>query len=136
MTEIKLTIPGEPVAKGRPRVTKSGIAYTPAKTAGYENLVKMCYMEQAGGVRLEGQIVCYMTAWFQIPASASKREKALMLEGTVRPTCRKDIDNIVKSVLDSLNGLAYYDDKQVVELHAHKKYSATPCVELKLAQII
>ena len=31
---------------------------------------------------------------------------------------RLDIDNVLKCALDSLNGIAYIDDKQVVMLHA------------------
>ena len=38
-----LTIPGEPVAKGRPRVTNRGITYTPPKTKNYETLVQELY---------------------------------------------------------------------------------------------
>ena len=36
---IKLTIPGEPCAKQRPRTTKQGHTYTPQKTVNYETLV-------------------------------------------------------------------------------------------------
>lgn len=32
---------------------------------------------------------------------------------------RGDIDNLAKLTLDALNGLAYEDDRQVVELHLH-----------------
>jgi hypothetical protein len=41
---IAFTIPGQPVAKGRPKFARRGahvVAYTPAKTASYENLVKL-----------------------------------------------------------------------------------------------
>merc|ERR1712071_742207 len=35
---------------------------------------------------------------------------------------RVDVDNLAKFVLDSLNGLVYLDDRQVVSLHAIKVY--------------
>jgi Holliday junction resolvase RusA-like endonuclease len=35
-------------------------------------------------------------------------------------TGKGDIDNYVKAVLDSLNGVAYYDDSQIVKLFAAK----------------
>ena len=35
-----------------------------------------------------------------------------------RPARRGDLDNRIKICLDSLNGWAYHDDKQVVEIHA------------------
>ena len=34
---------------------------------------------------------------------------------------RPDLDNLLKLVLDSLNGVAYVDDAQVVESHATKR---------------
>ena len=43
---IKFTIPGPPQGKGRPRFTKSGHTYTPAKTAEYEKLVQAEYIRQ------------------------------------------------------------------------------------------
>lgn len=36
---------------------------------------------------------------------------------------KADIDNLIKLVLDSLNGHAYIDDTQVVSLRASKKYA-------------
>ena len=38
-------VPGEPVGKGRPRFTRQGRAYTPAKTAKYENLVSLAFQQ-------------------------------------------------------------------------------------------
>jgi len=36
---------------------------------------------------------------------------------------RKDLDNLVKLVLDALNGEAFADDSQVVEINARKIFS-------------
>lgn len=132
---ISLTIPGEPVAKGRPRVTKTGITYTPAKTQGYENLIKMCYMEQCNNVRLEGQLFAIVIAYFQIPKSASKKKAKQMEEREIRPTKRPDIDNVIKAIFDALNKLAYDDDSQIVSLRVEKLYSNNPRVEVALSEI-
>ena len=35
-----------------------------------------------------------------------------------RPRKRGDLDNLLKAVLDALNGVAYVDDDQVQQLHA------------------
>lgn len=35
-----------------------------------------------------------------------------------RPRKRGDLDNILKAVLDALNGVAYVDDEQVRQIHA------------------
>lgn len=50
-----------------------------------------------------------------LPASAPKRR--IGEPDTFKP----DVDNAIKQILDSLNGLAYVDDSQVVEIHAAKK---------------
>lgn len=34
---------------------------------------------------------------------------------------RGDVDNYVKSIMDGLNGVAYLDDKQVLNIKAHKR---------------
>lgn len=37
-----------------------------------------------------------------------------------RDTTKPDIDNVLKAVLDALNGVAYKDDSQVVEVRVVK----------------
>ena len=63
-----------------------------------------------------------ITASFLPPKSASKRKKVEMLEGKIYPTKKPDIDNILKVVLDALNGLAYRDDSQVISCTVLKTY--------------
>lgn len=48
---------------------------------------------------------------------------------------KPDIDNVVKAVLDALNGVAYRDDTQVIELHVRKSYSEKPRVEVCIEKI-
>lgn len=38
-----------------------------------------------------------------------------------RPQRRGDLDNVLKAALDALNGVAWADDSQVVELHAKRR---------------
>ncbi len=51
------------------------------------------------------------------------KEFAKIMQGELMYTGKKDIDNIAKSILDGLNGVAYIDDKQVVQLTISKKYT-------------
>lgn len=37
-----------------------------------------------------------------------------------RPRRTGDLDNVIKISLDSLNGVAWFDDRQIVELHARR----------------
>lgn len=131
---IKLTIPGEPVAKARPRITRYG-AYTPAKTKSYETLVKELYFMEHGQTLIEGELSIDIKAYFRIPKSASKKRKRLMASGDMRPVKRPDWDNVGKIVTDALNGVAYDDDSQIVSATVEKYYSEEPRTEIKIERI-
>lgn len=131
---ITLTIPGEPVAKGRPRMMKSGIAFTPTKTRNYETLVKELFIISKQE-RLEGELRATILAYFQIPKSATKAKRVRMESGLIRPIKRPDLDNIAKAVLDALNGLAYQDDSQIVSLAVEKYYADQPKVEISIREV-
>ena len=73
---------------------------------------------------------------FPIPKSESKKRKADMLAGKILHTKKIDCDNLCKTVLDALNGIAYDDDKQVCRLYAEKRYGAFPKVKVKLKEIV
>lgn len=127
-----ITIPGKPLGKQRARTLRSGRSYTPAQTVNYENLVKMCYVEQKGE-NLENNLVWMeITAFYPIPKSTSKKKIGLMESGDMRPATKPDLDNCVKIVADSLNGIAYKDDSQIVSVVADKFYSSTPRLEIKI----
>ena len=114
---IKLTIPGEPVAKGRPRFnSKTGIAYTPKKTKGFETLIKeIAYNEIDEPI--EGPVSMELIFCFQRPKNKLWKTKPMpRLWKSTRP----DWDNLAKSVCDALNGIAYRDDGQVVEIYLAK----------------
>lgn len=132
---FKLTIPGEPKGKGRPRFTRQGHTFTPQATANYENLVKVLFVQAYPDTQPIPQgtpCTARLTAYFAIPQSAGKKKSADMESGGIRPTKKPDTDNIAKIVLDALNGLAYHDDSQVVDLTVIKTYSRDPRVEVEI----
>lgn len=123
MASVNISIPGKIVGKQRPKFSRQGNfvkTYTPEKTVNYENFVKMCWM-QSGAEKLHGNILAVIVARFLIPASASKKKHRELHEAY----CPKkpDCDNIAKSILDALNGIAYDDDSQIVELSVTKRYT-------------
>lgn len=132
---LKLTIPGEPVAKGRPRVTKWG-TYTPEKTKNYETLVKELFFVKHGQTLLEGPLKMKVQAYFTIPKSTSKKRKELMKIGELRPTKKPDLDNILKIIGDALNEIAYQDDKQIISASIEKFYSEEPRVEVEIKEVV
>lgn len=116
-------VPGVPVGKQRPRVTAHG-TFTPVRTKDYERLIGRCYCAKAD-VRRE-EYVCpvkmMITVYVAPPKSMTKSMRERALRNDFAPTKKPDIDNIAKSVLDALNGLAYADDKQVCDLCVRKLY--------------
>ena len=118
---LKYSVAGV-MGKARPRVTRSGHAFTPKTTTNYENYVKLEYTYK-GGERLEGPIKALIHVFYEIPQSATKKRRTAILEGLELPTKKPDVDNIAKIILDSLNGIAFHDDSQVTNLVVEKYYT-------------
>lgn len=57
-------------------------------------------------------------AEWQWAASPTTGTVQLYIEIDCRSEPRPDLSNIIKSVEDAMNGVVYYDDRQIVELHA------------------
>jgi Holliday junction resolvase RusA-like endonuclease len=131
---IALVVPGEPCGKGRPKFCKVGKfarAYTPAKTVNNEATIKQIFtVRYPDFTPLDGPMAMTVIAYMSIPASASGKTKVAMLAQRVWPTKKPDADNILKLVADSLNGLAYVDDKNIVTAKCHKVYSDRPRLEI------
>lgn len=129
---------GEPMGKQRPRFARVGNftrTYTPKETASYENLVKL-YYEGFGGEYFGSEpLKVKITAYFKIPKSFSKKKVEQALNDEIRPSVKPDIDNCCKIIFDALNGFAFDDDKQIVELTAIKKYSDRPRVVVEIEKI-
>lgn len=98
-SSIRFVVPGDPVPKARPRVTRHG-TYTPQRTRDYEEAVGWAYRE-AGGSLHEGPMGLRVIFWH------STRRRA-------------DLDNLIKAIADSLSGIAWKDDSQIVYLEASK----------------
>lgn len=126
---IVFEVPGEPRGKGRPRFNRqTGITYTDSETRSYEKKIMAYYRQQMNGFRWpDGTFVSVaVTAVYPIPKSATKASVAAIQEGKILPKKKPDIDNILKVVLDSLNGIAYKDDSQVVTVTGQKVYGQEP----------
>jgi len=96
----EIVVPGEPVAKERPRRGKHGGFYTPSKTTRFEHLVAWTW-KAARHKPLSGPIVVTMT--FRVGGRD------------------KDLDNMVKAALDGLQGAAFENDRQVMLVSATKE---------------
>jgi Holliday junction resolvase RusA-like endonuclease len=115
------TIPGKPIAKGRPRLSRNGHAYTPERTRTAESCIQDAYLRaypDAEYPPMQGPLRVTIRACFSVPKSWSKAKRAAAKWHTGRP----DIDNICKTVTDALNTVAFPDDSQVCDLNGSKPY--------------
>lgn len=136
--KVQFQVLGEPKGKQRPRVVNNGgftKTYTPKDTVIYENLVRFSYQQQIGAVKLKPPIAAKIIGVFPIPKSTSKKQRALMISGSILHTKKIDCDNLAKIVLDALNKIAYDDDAGVAKLSVEKKYGDNPMVEVELEEI-
>jgi Holliday junction resolvase RusA-like endonuclease len=133
---ITIIIGGEPTAKGRPRMTRRGITYTPAKTRRYEAHGRLAAQQVMAGrppitVPVHAEIVIDLP----VPASWSGKRRDAALRGDIRPTTRPDADNFVKAGLDAINNILISDDSLVVDLIVSKRYALTPQLAITITPL-
>lgn len=122
---IHLIIDQKPLPKERPRFnTKSGHAYTPLKTAKYESHIKFA-----------AQCVCQRP--FENAVEMTIRFNFLKAKSSklTHVTKRPDLDNLIKPILDALNGVAFVDDSQIVQIYASKKFGDFENIEITVHEI-
>lgn len=89
-------VPIAPVPKGRPRFTKSGIAYTPKETREYETSVRR-YIRNAYGrdtMPMDGFLSIYLE--FILPRPKTKPKQWFS-------NTKPDLDNYIKALLDAMD---------------------------------
>ncbi|KMO45322.1 RusA family crossover junction endodeoxyribonuclease [Lacticaseibacillus rhamnosus] len=135
---IRLTIPGEPVAQGRPRFSRRGkyvSTYDPPKSRGYKEYIKQIARQELHIEPLTGSIRINVKVYRGIQKSDSKLTRRKKQDGIIRPTVKPDVDNYYKSVSDALTGILWEDDNQIVEIHVGKWYSDHPRIEIEVEEI-
>lgn len=124
---VTFAVQGVPVAKARPRVLRSGQAYTPGKSVAYERQVQLAAtLAMRGHVRLSGAVQATLRFDLPIPASWSVRKRAAAITGELAPTGKPDLDNLLKSVLDGIRTIVIGDDAAIVDVRATKRYGIAP----------
>jgi Holliday junction resolvase RusA-like endonuclease len=119
MKTIRITIQTEPVAKGRPRtkfINGHALTYTPTATKEAEDFIKLRllrHQEDAFPPLVPVRLSCtfYRTKSKYLP----KRE--------ILPFRRPDADNLLKLLLDSLDGILVPDDSQITTMNVRKRWS-------------
>lgn len=133
-------VSGIPQGKLRPRVVRHNgrtVAYTPIKTKAYEAKIRKAYEQVAEDTEKtkEARYCVCINAVFKPPTSASKKTKLMMVSGELKPGKKPDVDNLAKVVLDSLNGIAWHDDAQVVNLEVIKMYGTNDHILVSINEV-
>ena len=124
---IKIVIPGDPQAKGRPRIGVGpggrAMAFTPKNTRHAEDVVRSIGMAAMGDrPPFDEPVTMHLLATLAVPASWPKKRRAAALDGTERPAKKPDLTNIAKLYEDALNGVVFVDDSLVVDMRLSKRY--------------
>lgn len=96
---MRLVVPGKPVSQGRARVMRGGWAFDPVKSRKAKENIKMIAFA-AHARPMDGNLRANLSFYGANPLS--------------------DIDNLVKLVLDALQGICYANDRQIMRLQAAK----------------
>ena len=88
--------------------------YTRPKTAAFKRKVALA-AKKAGVVKIEKPHAVEVWLSFYLPRPKSNKG--------MWPVDRRDVDNLAKGILDALNGVAFDDDGQVIDLHVHKRWA-------------
>lgn len=132
---ISFFIEGQPVAKGRPRFGR-GRAYTPAKTRAYELLVHLRAKEaMVGKAASLKPIKLRLVIGMAVPESWSDTKTRRALLGEILPASKPDLDNIIKIIGDGCNHVVWYDDSQIVQCVAEKRYSHSPGMRVEVEEV-
>lgn len=136
---IKLTIPGKPVAQGRPRFYRRGtfvVATDPKASKVYKADIQYLaqkYKEEHNIEHLlDGPLGLDIVAYFPCPKSRWRKTNPRPEEHHAK---RPDADNVAKSIKDGLTGVFYHDDSQISELIVRKRIVAqggAPRIEVSL----
>jgi Holliday junction resolvase RusA-like endonuclease len=69
---------------------------------------------------------------YEIRQSWNKERQLDAIMGISYPTVKPDYDNVAKLVGDSLNGILWMDDSQIVQATLEKRYGLVPGMRLEV----
>jgi Holliday junction resolvase RusA-like endonuclease len=135
---INLTFNISPVPASRPRVTRWGTFYGKKyKQFKLEMGLLLIDSDKNNSINpvtwLEGLISADMTFFVPMAKSWSKKKKASK-NGQFCDN-NADLDNYEKSILDSLSGIYFHDDRQIVKQKSKKIWADQGYIDITLAEV-
>ncbi len=119
---LRFTVPGKPQPKERPRLGPNGRVYTPRRTTSFESTVGVYAL---AAVR--------RSKWTLAPKSA---QFAVEISAYFPDLRRRDVDNVMKAVLDAMNAVVWADDVQVTRATIERRLdTGNPRVEVTVVRL-
>jgi Holliday junction resolvase RusA-like endonuclease len=144
MATVAFVVPSVPVAQPRQRhriVAANGKSfvsnYTPTASPvnAFKTAVQFAAAAVYSGDPLAGPLRLTVQFIFPRPERLTKKRSE---NPRVWAPKKPDVDNLIKSFCDALNGRLWIDDAQVVSVSARKKFAAAseqPCVEAEVTEL-
>jgi len=122
VNEIKLTIPGAPIAKKRPRFFRRGkyVGTYNAQETEEGKFMQLLMAQLNGHQPIAAGAAVFLDCAFFMPVPKTMRKKDF---GQLPHVKKPDLDNLVKFVKDCANGILWADDAQVVYVTGLKAYA-------------
>lgn len=135
---LNFKVDGKPKPKQSFRYSRFG-SYTSKDVKDYARHIQACFYKEypkwLPSMFHEKPLKVEIDVFMQVPKTASKKRQQAMLVHDIRPLKRPDIDNISKNILDSLNGIVYADDKQIVSLLVSKAYAEEDYIFITISEV-
>ena len=134
------TVYGTIRGQGRPRAFSRGkftSVYKAKDDKIYESQIASAYINDCGNPEPFGEVALAMSVavFYEVPKAFSQKKRALALDGKLYPTKKPDLDNVIKSIFDALNGKAYPDDKFIIDLAATQRWAETEKMVVTIREI-
>ena len=132
----------EPMAQSRPRFARRGrgvVAYEKKEMKTWRaECLKLIEEVFETKDLIEGPLKIDATFYIRPPKYILLKKKLKERLEAEKILCSKkpDIDNYLKALLDSMTGIVFKDDGQVVECSARKLYSLKPRIEFIVKKIL
>jgi Holliday junction resolvase RusA-like endonuclease len=117
-----------PVPASRPRVCRFGTFYQPKYEAFKKELTK--WFEDNKGYVFTQAASVKISFDIPMPKSFSKKKRLDVVDSP--HTQRPDIDNLIKAVLDSMNGTVISDDSIIWSMTSTKTWRENPCIYIEI----
>lgn len=140
---LTFTAPGVPVSRQahqfyRLKNRTGAVAVLPQNSANYQTRIG-CYAKEAmkGKPPIAGMVSLNVTFVFPAPKSLKKWQREIVDSGDwlAYPKIPQDIDNLCKNLLDGLKGIAFEDDRLVVDLIARKRIGDDPRTVVTVTEV-